>query len=42
VDSGGDESVNTPELDALAGVGTGSGGSSTGGGCFISTAGGSQ
>jgi hypothetical protein len=42
VDKDGDESVQTLQLSALAGIGTGNGAPSTGSGCFISTAGGSQ
>jgi len=38
VDDDGDESVQTLQLSALAGIGTGSGAPSTGSGCFISTA----
>jgi len=39
VDTDGDESVNTPELGALAGIGTGTGSTAGGGGgCFIATA----
>jgi len=38
VDSDGDESVQSLQLGALAGIGTGSGTPSTGSGCFISTA----
>jgi fibronectin type 3 domain-containing protein len=37
VDGDGDESAQTLQLSVLAGIGTGSGGPSTGGGCFIST-----
>jgi len=38
VDSDGDQSAQTQQLGAIAGIGTGSGTSSTGSGCFISTA----
>ncbi|HUT71646.1 MAG TPA: C25 family cysteine peptidase [Desulfatiglandales bacterium] len=40
VDADGDESAQTLQLSALAGIGTGDGAPSTGSGCFISTAGG--